>query len=107
METPKSTVTTEKYREHYDAWKQSGQNKLKFCAGREINYTSFLYWIKKNNKTFVENKSNSHRFQQLQITGSNGGDCCFISLLFPNRCEIKIYQRVEASFVTQLISLCK
>ncbi len=62
METPKSTVTTEKYREHYDAWKQSGQNKLKFCAGREINYTSFLYWIKKNQSFAYSNENISLPF---------------------------------------------
>jgi hypothetical protein len=108
MENNKQT-TSEKFRVHIAAWKESGQSKMKFCKAHQINYSCFIYWSKKFPAAGEAGKPDSEgeTFQQLNITGLNSGDSCLFTLIYPNNCELKIHRPVEAQFLNQLVALCR
>jgi hypothetical protein len=102
MEDQKIT-TAANYQERLSLWKTSGKNKWRFCEEIGISYHSFAYWIRKEKGKVPKNK-----FHQLIVRKEPERiSSDFFSITFPNKCVLKIHQKVDASFLHQLLNKCK
>ena len=97
-------ITTEaNYQERFDLWKSSGKNRWKFCEESGISYDSFTYWFHKMKGVAPKNK-----FHQVVVSKEPERiSSDFFSITYPNKCVLKIHQKVDASFLHQLLNQCR
>jgi hypothetical protein len=88
-------TTSEKMRNFYDQWKESGLSRMAFCKRERINYATFNYW----HKQFSSDSKTG--FEEIQVRpGSDVGS----EIIFPSGVRMVFHSVPSVSWLKELIS---
>jgi hypothetical protein len=91
----------ESFVSHIRCWEESGQSQKEYCQLNGLNYQTFLYY-RKHLKSEI-----SPAFAEIRLPAVKVTDVCLYSIEFPNRSVVRVYQSVEADFLSAIARSCK
>lgn len=92
-----------------ERWQQSKKSKAVFCTEEQINLHTFVYWLKKYNRSQKEQKTASvSDFIELQVDNRTTTEAIipvFAEISYPNGVALRLHKPMSAAALRSLIQL--
>jgi len=90
-----------------ERWQRSKKSKADFCAEEQINLHTFVYWLKKYNRSQKgQNTAGVSDFVELQVDNQAGTkviNSVFAEISYPNGIALRLHEPMSPSALRILL----